>query len=407
MFFWTIIFLAVIILIGCAATLRFTFVSESTAKAVVRFGGLKKMIFVKTGYCLDKDNNLVPKPGYKSRFGGLKFVGFWPLDEIYTYTFDWVKIKPNKQGGYSLVPKHEDNVDFIFVGQTYIYGLDIRGNGVVDKDLIPVEVSLAIAAMIINPEKPLFDTTDWFNTFVSLIEPAVRNYINSKSYRDIIAKNKNDIGKDVFMTLSKLGVVFKLEDQYGVKLLSIECKGISLEGKYQEEQTKLWQAQRAAEGDVSKRKAVITALVAMISEQTGLTREEIQVEFRVNPAEAQKKYGELINTSLSLIEQQIAAGAGSLRRYYFTGASGGMDLIALLGEALRGGGNAGNNSGGQGRGSDQGGINSGITGTTISKQLFPTYGEEAERFFKDNKCWPTWDPQHRTPIGDGTKIINE
>ena len=233
----------------------FTFVAESTAKAVVRFGGLKKMLFAKNGWQLDKDDKIDEVKGYKHPLGGLRWVGILKplgLDKIYTYTFDWVKVVPDKDGSYVLEKRNEENVDYILVGQVYVYGLNIRGKEVVDKDFVPVEISLALPAMIVNPRKAMFDTTDWFNTFISLIDPAVRNYVNSKSYKDIITLSGHDLGKDVMATLETLGVVKKLEDLYGVRLMAIECKGIKLEGEYQKEQTETWKAEQDAQADLKR-----------------------------------------------------------------------------------------------------------------------------------------------------------
>jgi len=272
----------------------FTFVEESTAKAVIRFGGLKKMLFAKNGWQLDKDDELVEVKGYKHPFGGLRFVGLLkPLgfDKIYTYTFDWVKVMPDKEGSYVLEQRHEENVDYILVDQIYVYGLNIRGKEVVDKDLVPVEVSLALPAKIVGPRKALFDTTDWFNTFISLIDPAVRNYVNTKSYREIITLSGNDLGKDVMKRLVKLGIAGengKLETLYGIRLMAIECKGIKLEGEYQDEQTEKWKAEQDAEADKKRQEiesdafANETALteLKMLATSVGVTAKDLQTQLK-------------------------------------------------------------------------------------------------------------------------------
>jgi hypothetical protein len=322
-------------------------IKESSARPVVRGGSLRKILFSKKGHKLDSKNKLVEDPTYKKHwYGGWRIVGIPFLDRVYAYDWSWVKVKQDKdKGGKTiLVPRDEKGTDFILVGQVYFYGNDIRGEDVVDKNKIPVEASFALPAMIVNPEKALFDTTDWFGAFISSVEPAQRNYINSHSYDEIIADSEIDLGEEIYKDLVKQGVIQRLENEYGVKLLRIECRGIRLAGDYQDEQTKLWSAERDVERDRTKRLGSTTGtLFDMIADETKREdqklierRVEIQAEFAADPQKALVKYEGLIQINRSFIEQQIASDTGSLRRYYFNGGSGGMDLIALLGDVFSG-----------------------------------------------------------------------
>ena len=255
----------------------------------MRFSGLKRMLFVKTGWKLNGEQDLVSAPGYKRRFGGLHFI-WYGIDKIHTYKFNWVKVTPDKNEGYVLEPKEEKDVSFILVGQTYVYGLNIRGKEVVDKDMVPVEISLALQAMIVNPRKALFDTKDWFNTFISLIDPAVRDYVNTRAYRVIIADKGNNLGKDVMDALRVSGVVAKLKDVYGIDLLGVECKGIKLEGKYQDEQTQQWGAEREAEANLARQeiessafaKQTALAELKMLAMTVGMKPEELQAKLKTS-----------------------------------------------------------------------------------------------------------------------------
>ena len=57
---------------------------------------------------------------------------------------------------------------------------------------------------------------------------------------------------------------------------------------------------------------------------------------KADPDKALLKYKGLIELNSPFIEQQLAASVGALSQHYFHGARGGMDLIALLGDVLRG-----------------------------------------------------------------------
>jgi len=338
---WVLFWFVVVALVTfCVLAIKntLTCVKESTAKAIVRGGTLRKMLFSKRGYRLDADDNLVEDKTQKGHwYGGWRIIGIPWLDKVYTYDWAWVKVKQDSKQGSILVPKEEEGTSFIIVGQVYFYGNEIRGTDVVDKDLIPVEASFALPAMIVNPRKAKFDTTDWFGSFCSSIEPAERNFINAHSYKEIIADSKIDLGQEVFNDLVAKSVVKRLEDDYGVRLLRVECKGIRLAGDYQKSQTEKWQAERDAERDRTKRLGSTTGvLMDMIADQTGLELKDIRAEFRTNPDAALKKYKGLIDMNKDFIEQQIASDAGVLKRYYFKGGNGGLDLIALFGDVFRG-----------------------------------------------------------------------
>lgn len=333
-------------LVGWYSTKCFAFVRESTGRAVMRAGAYMKMLFAKKGWELDKECNLVgdgnlKKAWWQHLFGGLRFVGFWPFDRIFTYNWDWNKSLPDG----TLKAKHEDDVSSILVGQDYVYGMEIKGDDVVDAELVPIETSWALTAQICNPKKALFDVDAWFSAFLARVRPYIRDYINAHKFADIISDNDKHIDRDVLALLVERGIVQELRDRYGIDLRAVECKGIRPAGKYQDAQTEKWQAQRDVERDRAKRLgSTVVVMFDMIAEATkrqGQTsearREEVQAEFNASPARALRRYAGLIEMNRTFIDEQIGADAGALRHYYFHGASGGLDIVALLGDVLRSG----------------------------------------------------------------------
>jgi hypothetical protein len=86
---WIIGILGAVLFLAC---LRFTKVEEGTAKAIVRLGAFRKIVMAWKDYELDEEWNVKPvsEIGKKLHLpGGLRFVGFWPLDKVYTYKFRW------------------------------------------------------------------------------------------------------------------------------------------------------------------------------------------------------------------------------------------------------------------------------------------------------------------------------
>jgi hypothetical protein len=225
----------------------------------------------------------------------------------------------------------------------------------------------------------------------------------------MIALSHLDLGKDVFADLVLKGVIAKLENDYGIRLTAVECKGIRLEGEYQDNATEQWRAQQDANRDMTKRTGSTTgALMAMLASMTkakGQTLdqrlEEVQAEFRASPEGALKKYEGLIKLNSPFIEQQIASDSTSpsLRRFYFQGGSGGLDIMAMLGEALRG--NGGNPAPQPAPAPRQGNRQPATPPASPPVATAPTKTDAqlAQDFANDNGGqYPAWDPLKRKPV---------
>lgn len=324
-----------------------TYVSESTAKHVMRGGSRRKTLFSKQGFRLDVKNNLTLDPGYKQpRCGGWRLVG-WPwLDRVYTYTWSWIKVRPDG----TLQEKGPETVDYITVGQRYVYGKTIKGKGVVDKNLVPLEVDLALPGMIVNPVKAQFDVRDWFAAFVSLIEPAVRDYANCWAYSDIISSKDRHLDHEIWDRITLLGkdgnpkspinpsMVDELENVYGFKLLGVECKAIRQADEYQKIQLEGWQGEQEAKRFAS----IMTSLVASVANVQNRPLAEVQEEFKTDLNKALKKYKRFLDRSQKVLLRKMGYETGSVRQ--FLGARGGLDLANVLGEAFRGGSSGGTSS---------------------------------------------------------------
>jgi hypothetical protein len=317
-------------------------VKESTAMFVIRGGSRQRTLFSKYRYRLDHEDNLVRVKYYvKPLFGGWRFVGIPWLDTLYTYNWAWRKVDPAGK----IVERDENGVNNILVGQVYNYGSMMRGREVVDKNLVPVEADIAWLMMIVNPRKAEFDVRDWFGTTIAILEKGARDYINSHAYEVMIADNKKRFDFDLMDIFSNRGdngeesspanpsVVDYLRTVVGVKLVAVACKGLRLEGKYQDIKLEGFKGEQ----DAMLNAGVVTGLAASIANITGQPLAEIQKKFREDFAGSMKTYGPFMERSQFMLLKKLGYDAGAVHEYDFHGAQGGVDLAATLGSTLRGG----------------------------------------------------------------------
>ncbi len=332
--------------------LRWTYVQESTAKAITRFGSFKRIVFSKKDYQINsKTGEISHVPGHQDGFlGGLRFY-IWPLEEVYEYTWEWIKSLPNGQ----IVEKPEETVDFILTLQYYSYGLRVVGKGIVTLDKIPLELVVTLTARIINPYLAMFNVKNWFDTFIGRVQPAIREYINAHDYAFIISDNDNKtfLDEEITKVLEARGILKELRDMLGVELAKLEFREVKVTDEYQEMMTKEKKGQMEAKERTASTTGAFLEMLAheILGEPTGTTPEEqeeyagemakIRAEYKKDPAAFEKKHAASIKRIDQWINRQIDAKAGALKSYHFVGAKGGMDLIALLGDALRGGGGDG------------------------------------------------------------------
>lgn len=232
-----LVFLELIVLMvlgyltGVAGFSRFTDVEEGTAKIVVRRGKYRKMLLTKKGYKIGVDEEIVPLADneeapsqlpwwlqpLKDILGGLQFVGWWPLDKVYTYNHDWIKI--NSDG--TAEDRHEENVDFTLV-RDYVYG--IRVLRAEDSDLIPLDVLLSVRGEITNPFKWHFRVKDGFRTLVGRTVPYVRDFISEKPYEK--HQREGELEQDIKNELTNDRILKQFKEEHGLNIKNIEVVNI-------------------------------------------------------------------------------------------------------------------------------------------------------------------------------------
>jgi len=279
--------------------LKFTLVNEGTAKAVMRMGSFRKFVMAWENHYLDDNYNCKKSKKNKKNkppFGGLRFVGIRFIDKVYKYKFSWTSITHE---GEAKVHKDE-NLDYIIL-KPDVYLVEVKEAE--DKNLLPVDIKAVVTIEINNPYKALFMIQDWFEAVVHKIKPAVRNFITSDTYENLI-RDKEDIGRDITDTLEKENFFKEFNDNYGVSVKKIEVMQIDPPKEYLEATVKPWYR-----GQEAKARAVETvgAVINMIAEATGKSSQEIQEEIKNNP-EVEKEFKKM---SQDLICREMALDKGA------------------------------------------------------------------------------------------------
>jgi regulator of protease activity HflC (stomatin/prohibitin superfamily) len=206
----------------------FTFVQEGTAKAVVRGGKFRKALIQWEKSTLDKNWDVASGREHHL-FGGLRLYGFWPLDQIYKYKFEWTGLEPD---GITPRPHAPEILDNIFLKQ-YVYFAKVEKAE--DAKRLPLNVCFVLTIQIVNPYKALFKVHKWLAVTFGRITPEIRNVIAQEKYEDLI-KDLGNVANRVRANITGGGVtnvvnvdqkkkedILKtLKKDYGVDVLAIK-----------------------------------------------------------------------------------------------------------------------------------------------------------------------------------------
>jgi len=310
--------------------LFFTFVEEGTAKAVMRGtttkkvttpegkvykvtkgGQLRRVLIQWRDYTLDRESNVVEGKERWHPFGGLRYYGFWPLDQIYTYIFQWTGVAEN--GEIQSHPK--EKLDYILLKDD-IYWAEVENAE--DEELLPLNVEVILTARVVNPRKALFAVQSWLETIINRTKPAVRDSITSKPYK-LLIQRAEAIGEEIYEKLEEELLEKEFLNRYGIDVRKIEVKEINPREEYRDATLKKWLGQREAEARAT---ATAGTLFEMITEQTGISQKDIQRMLRENPKEFVAKYKDLLTQNLDLIHRRMAIDGDSFVDIRVQGAEG-------------------------------------------------------------------------------------
>ncbi len=208
--------------------LFFTFVPEGRAKVVVRGDAFKKALLQWEGHKLamfsSQDHNAgdVIEGGLNLRkhfLGGLRFYGFWPIDDIYLYDFSWTNVL---QDG-TVQPHPKQTLDYCLVKKDVYWAKVWKAE---DKKMLPLDVELVLTIRILNPYKALFRVQNWLETTINRIEPAVRNAISRKAYKTWIG-GEADLADKIYKQEEVDDLLKEFRSDLGVDVRAIEVRSIN------------------------------------------------------------------------------------------------------------------------------------------------------------------------------------
>jgi regulator of protease activity HflC (stomatin/prohibitin superfamily) len=320
--------------------LRFTIVREGTAKAVTRLGGFKKIIMAWRDYELDEEWNVKPvrEVGKKLHLpGGLRFVGIWPLDKVYTYKFRWQGIEIVE--GKEKVEFHEKTIDYILV-KPDVYWTQILGaeTGPVEKpERIPLDIQWLVTMRVVNPYKTLFKAPpNWVENILARLNAHFRDWVAMKSLDEILALRKEPAKLLEELKNFNIDLFEKVfEEEWGVLVEGIQIRDIGLPTPYREAAARRRELELEAEArrtqfeiEAKARAAEImgTVIEAVVT-ASGRKREEVEEEFRRNPEEFYRKHKTVIDNVMTKLSMEERA----YLRIETPGATGALgDFLRLI-----------------------------------------------------------------------------
>ncbi|MDO8486100.1 MAG: SPFH domain-containing protein [Candidatus Staskawiczbacteria bacterium] len=227
----------------------FTDVSESYFKEVVRFGGHRKTLLSKSGHKIDEKGNIARlsrgESPETSLPGGLRIVGFPFIDRIYKRPMKFLKSLPNGD----IKAYDVENVDKFYAKVDYPYALPFVKCE--DKNNLPLLGHATLLAHIVNPEKSLFATANFYDTMVGLVLPSVRECLKGFTFDEI--KDKDDLDEIIWAELKNpnpnepKGVIGRLRDEYGIVIVALRIVNIDPPEEYRDITLTKWKAEREAD----------------------------------------------------------------------------------------------------------------------------------------------------------------
>lgn len=217
--------------------LFWTFVPEGRAKVVVRGDAVGRVLIqlrdhaqvsadaaypsLRPDETTDpprREGDIVGCPTKKRFWGGLRFYGFWPINDLYVYRFKWTNMAHDGRP-----QPHDEEMDHVLIVDD-VYWAEVRAAE--DQALLPLDVGLVLRLRVINPYKALFRVENWLEVVINMVEPSVRDVLSKKTYEEWISQDA-DLGEEIWERLQEdeeEDLVGLLRERYGVEFISLGVK---------------------------------------------------------------------------------------------------------------------------------------------------------------------------------------
>lgn len=295
---------------------RFTKVEEGTAKAVMSFGGFRKIIFQWKDHWMDEEGNILKKDeegeGKRKKvgghiFGGLWWYGFWPIHKIYRYKLRWTDIHLTEEGKMELHFHKDEEFDRVLL-KPNVYAIKLFAVETAPPERIPVDVIVLVTMREVNPYRFLFiapptPLEDVLVRITALMREVVTSY-NVDDLLQLTGKSLWTEGGGSVLEGTKL--IEDTLEKWGLKLADkgIEIKDIDFQPDYQ----KAAAAKRTAEMKAAGRaEEIMGTVIISVARAEGKPESEIQKEFQQNPKEFYGKHKTIIDNTMTKLSMEERA----------------------------------------------------------------------------------------------------
>ncbi|KPJ57555.1 hypothetical protein AMJ49_00320 [Parcubacteria bacterium DG_74_2] len=320
---WIAILLFFLLFFGL---LRFTVVKEATAKAVVRFGGFKKIVMSWKGYKLDKNWNV--KKGKAFRLpGGLRYIGIRWLDKIYKSHFRWYSVELREGEEPKVEFKDIKEMDYILVKPDTYWSKIVKAE---TKDGMIIDIEFLDTIRSINPWKTFFVAPpNWLENVLNRLNAIRTGWVRSQTF-DYIRTLRED-PQTLWQELGTDPLIQKtFKNEWGIQIEKngMQIYKINLQPEYQAALAR--EKQMELEAKATKVKAEIEAMarsaetvgtvIVMIAQARGKSVRAIKKEIDTNP----RRRKEFLNLAKDLIIRKVGIEGRSYRdiRIQVKGAEG-------------------------------------------------------------------------------------
>jgi hypothetical protein len=232
----------------------FTTVPSGEIKFVVRGETLKKVLVNVPGYRLQGDE-IVPGDANQpllARWLGVYWIGWWPIDHIYTFTVAWEHWK-DKEKKDEIVPAQDSFTSYHFM---HTYPIDALALELESTILVDIRISLIVR--VVKPVIPIFLLKGlWFDQFKAAVIGAISDYANNLEYEKFLEDDRNDPAKTFIQGILALNP--QLANTLGLQIQTVNYLGFEIPEKGQ---TGVIEAIRAAKLAEEQGKGLIATATA-------------------------------------------------------------------------------------------------------------------------------------------------
>ncbi|MCK9445806.1 hypothetical protein M0Q50_02810 [bacterium] len=262
---------------------------------------------------------------------GMHVIWGWPFTKIYWQKTEWERWYPAIK---KAVIKRELLKEFTVLPYPYY----ISVSDAEDQNRLKVTLETNVEAEMVNPKKALMrQATTWIDLVKPRIQGGYINFIRGSTFQSLLL-NKDDLGKLLmqmpFPDPKYETFVAMIEDVYGIRIKSISVLDIS--GSDEDEQRAIKAkaiAQLQKEADLITANAfaqtsvirgmdtIMDGVVHAAADRKATEAEQLIEDMRVeneikalirdNPAEFERKYGEIFRHCLDLLKRRMSIDDGS------------------------------------------------------------------------------------------------